>query len=873
MTQWTDAAKAKLEQYLAQMRQSLASSGADADEVAEDVRRHVEEEAAARRLTVVTEQDVAHILARIGAPEAAAAREDASPAPPTPPSRARHGWGWKIGAGALLLFGVLLPLGTVVFEFLSGACAGVLFDPIPTVAHAVLVTLVPLVNLAVWLAVCRGERRWRTALGWANGIAIGVALVYALLFLPVTPFAAIGIILYGFGFVPLAPLASLVCAIILRAQLRACGEKAPLPGFWRGLGLGVAVLALLALPMVVSRLGLQKAASESPAESERGIRWLRDWGQNEELLRACYGRTGRGGDMYSWGKYVSPEAARTIYYRVNGHAFNSVPPPKLYAGRGRWNVMEEEFTWDDGQAGDVVAGRVRGLSLASSRQDAVVYPEAALAYLEWTLEFKNDSRLQREARAQIALPPGGVVSRLTLWIDGEERDAAFGGRSQVKTAYKEVVERRRDPVLVSTCGPDRVLVQCFPVPPGGGRMRVRLGITAPLALTAADSGSLRWPCFAERNFSMADHFQHSLWVQSIQPLESAGDKLKAEGKPGAYALRGELGDEDLWVPSNGIRARRPAEVTAAWTKDTLEPEGQLIRQTIVEKPAAKPDRVVLILDTTKGMESYYPAIWTALSRLPDVEVALLLARGGGEELLPLQKATTNLAVKAAHLQPRTGGGQDNVPALTRAWDLAAQGKNGIVIWVHGPQPILLASVEGLRQRFERSANPPLLLEAQTQPGPNRILEELDGLNTVRPIPRLGSLRDDLARLFDSWSGRASIWECVRERTEAASTNSRPQGAETSLHLARLWAAEEVSRLAAARHFTEATQMAVRYQLVTPLSGAVVLETQAQYQRAGLQPAPAESVPTVPEPSAGAVLLLGLMMLAACRRKRQPTQLP
>lgn len=104
----------------------------------------------------------------------------------------------------------------------------------------------------------------------------------------------------------------------------------------------------------------------------------------------------------------------------------------------------------------------------TSRQDGVVYPEAALAYLEWTLEFRNDSILQREARAQIALPPGAVVSRLTLWIDGEEREAAFGGRSQVKTAYKETVQQRRDPVLVTTCGPDRVLVQCFPVPPGGG---------------------------------------------------------------------------------------------------------------------------------------------------------------------------------------------------------------------------------------------------------------------------------------------------------------------------------------------------------------------------------------------------------------------
>src|SRR5690606_33186841 len=128
-----------------------------------------------------------------------------------PANRPKGGLLWKVGAGVLLIFGVLLPLGTVVFEFLTGACAGVLFDPIPTLAHAALVALVPLVNLAVWVAVCRGERRWRTALGWASGFTIGVALVYALLFLPATPFAVIGILFLGFGFVPLAPLASLIC--------------------------------------------------------------------------------------------------------------------------------------------------------------------------------------------------------------------------------------------------------------------------------------------------------------------------------------------------------------------------------------------------------------------------------------------------------------------------------------------------------------------------------------------------------------------------------------------------------------------------------------------------------------------------------------
>lgn len=878
MSQWTESARAKLEQYLTGTRESLAASGADVNEVTEDLRRHVEEEVAALNLTTVTEQDVAQILARIGAPEAgpvgsakAGPGLGGSPGPSPRPEPARRGFLWKFGAGMLLLFGGVLPLGTVFFELLTGSCAGVLFDPMPTIGHAALVTFVPLANLAVWMVVLRPNARWRTRLGWANGIAIGVSLVYALLFLPVTPFALIGILFFGLGFLPLAPLLAFICAMILRRQLRCSGgQKAPLPGLWRSLGLSIAALAIFTLPMVLTEAGLQMANSDSPAESTRGINWLRAWGQEGELLRLCYGRSGRSGEMYQWGKRITTETARTIYYRVHGRAFNSVPPPRLYAGRARWDLMEEEFSWDADQAGDMVAGCVKGLSLVASRQDAIIYPEASLAYTEWTIEFKNSSRLQREARAEVQLPPGGVVSRLTLWIDGEEREAAFGGRSQVKTAYKEVVERRRDPVLVTTCGPDRVLVQCFPVQPDGGRMKLRFGVVSPLVLTAPDSGCFRWPYFVERNFAIGEQLQHSVWIESSQPLEAPGGKLKVEeGKPAVHALRGQLRDLELSAPINTVRARRPAGAVSAWSRDTRSGTNQIIHQAIVEKPATPPDRVVVVIDGTKGMEASYAAIKGALARLPPgLDFALLLARDGCEEIEPLQKGATELYRKVALTKFHSPGGHDNVPALIRAWDLAAQGKAGAIVWIHGPQPVLLDPVDELRQRFERSSNPPLLLEMQTQPGPNRVLEKLDGLKPVRSVLRLGELEDDLGRLFAGWSGNSGELAYLREQGSPAPDQSGMQGDTAAAHLVRLWAAEEISRLTAARRFEEATRLAARYQLVTPVSGAVVLETQAQYQRAGLQPAPPQSVPTVPEPGAGLLLMAGLVIWGMNRRRQR-----
>ena len=101
----------------------------------------------------------------------------------------------------------------------------------------------------------------------------------------------------------------------------------------------------------------------------------------------------------------------------NNYQLDAVPPP------GRLGYDFPAF--DQGLGGDSVAGRVDNLLLTASRIDGSIDAQAALGYLEWTMVFENQSPVAREARTQILLPPGGVVSRLTLWVHGEEREAAF----------------------------------------------------------------------------------------------------------------------------------------------------------------------------------------------------------------------------------------------------------------------------------------------------------------------------------------------------------------------------------------------------------------------------------------------------------------
>jgi hypothetical protein len=84
MNQWTDAAKQELENYFTRVRPTLRASGADADEVIEDLRGHLDAELSAAKLSIVTEEDVRRLLARIGAPQPSVTEPAAAPKESTP---------------------------------------------------------------------------------------------------------------------------------------------------------------------------------------------------------------------------------------------------------------------------------------------------------------------------------------------------------------------------------------------------------------------------------------------------------------------------------------------------------------------------------------------------------------------------------------------------------------------------------------------------------------------------------------------------------------------------------------------------------------------------------------------------------------------
>ena len=56
---------------------------------------------------------------------------------------------------------------------------------------------------------------------------------------------------------------------------------------------------------------------------------------------------------------------------------------------------------------------------------------------------------------------------------------------------------------------------------------------------------------------------------------------------------------------------------------------------------------------------------------------------------------------------------------------------------------------------------------------------------------------------------------------------------------------------------DAVALASEFRLVTPVSGAVVLETKKQFEDANLHPVAQGTVPTVPEPHEWAMILIAM----------------
>jgi hypothetical protein len=813
---------------------------------------------------------------------------------------------------ALLGAGIVLPLNSLVMEFTTHACSESFFDPIPTWAHVFLVLLMP---AAIWvprMARHHPGTAWVPAGAFIHGagwlvlvlyvLAMGYLNIAGIAMLLFSPFLILGMLrspealmFFPLILAPLGPLAALVSwimTLVRTAQQKA--EERRVKPWLCGLVFGLVVVFAVEWRMVSMHSDIQAALQAvrlQDGSAEKVLPKLRTAWRQEFLLGLCY----TGGGLKQFGPLVhvfapenrrtsqdqdsgrggwerpetsAPDALRSLYFRVSGSPFSDVPPPRS-AGQMRSGLRMtrddslDSFAWDEGRGGTEVGARLRGLSMQSSRMDWHVDADSALAHGEWTLEFHNQHRNAQEARCQMLLPPGACVSRLTLWINGEPREAAFGARAQVTQAYRQtVVVDRRDPVLVNMVGPDRVLTQCFPVPPNGS-MKIRLGITAPLDAQAP--AALFMPLIVERNFIIPPAAKHAVWVQAPQALEvPAAWQKAAVTQNGGWTWQAEVPQVELAGLNFGIKQLPLPKV---WTKDKLagnEPPFVMVeRMPATSESALKP--IYVIVDASARLRPHAALIREALKQLSKQAPVTIWASTDGEAVeVPVAEIDKHL------LDANFAGGRDAVPAFKAALQRLRKTATPVtLIWLHGPQPVELSGEDGVKQLLERSGSTTPVHALELEHGRNKLMEKL-----YDATPVFGGLR---------WSGGAgnelasallSIRNGPTTKARISRTATAPaDGKEVWDQLARQAVFGEVMAAFQGRDHVPADQAkrAAQHQLVTPYSGAVVLENQQQYDRAGLKPVDEGSTPQIPtlgtpEPSRILLIMIGLTALGFRRRR-------
>jgi len=753
---------------------------------------------------------------------------------------------WKDSTkrGWLIFLGVIFPSLAALFEIATGFCRETFFDPLPNVWSCLVFALIPLGNSMVLYGLKHPSKNSLPRLLLTNGIAIGVSVYFSLTFLPILSLSLLGSLLL-IGTAGLAPFIALICSFRLRARLLQMRSDLEISSQTNMGTIGGVVGFLLLFPIgftvFATDVSLNRMSSSASLEQrERGIRGLENYASPWAL---AYLAAGKRVGYYSWsggsmwdGARRNPLATPEAVYRITGRGMADLDQQTWRNGSSNWNLFS--IRRPDRQV------RSDGLSLSESVIDGWADGDGMVGYLEWTMVIQNRSRVNGEAISTIQLPKGATVSRLTLWVNGEEREAAFSAKAKVTAAYERVVRRKRDPVLITTEGLDRIEVRCFPVQPGKN-MRFRIGISMPLELESPTEAVLPLPFFVDRNFAVPSRTRHDIWIESRGDLKFPGKNVSFDRTvEGKNRFQGWVWGTKLSSFADAIRVSRQNISTFwnTWDETDLPVVGTLQYLEPKHRPT------VVVLDGSWGMKSRWDEVVNLLELATNIK-KIVLAGNEVEEFEFDTPDSRDRSLKSLQ-QYKPDRGRDNVAALRAAWSAAIPIDDSQIVWIHAPQPYALSAGATLHRPFNRS-DAPDLIDVPLHVGPNVVMEGLPVLGNIHSVPLLGQDTDTF------WDRVAMIGKLPFNLEQG----SVPEGGhETSKHLTRLWAVQEIHRgLVDGMDWEDLVPIAERYRVVSLVSGAVVLETNNQYVQAGL--GVPEKLPQTATPAL-LLLLIGPLLLIA-----------
>ena len=747
-----------------------------------------------------------------------------------------------------LVFAGMLPLAGYIAELSTGMFEDVGCQLFPTPWHTATVGLAVALNLLLCLGLCASERLlpWRAA---AVAFVTGTTLLYALAELPHLPIILVGF-MFGLGVLAFAPYWTCLGFLWLWPDLMRQWKRSPRRG---GQLAAILVPLVLLAPVTAtatrlhywrtSRWMQQAASSSEPAVAQAALAALRTAPLGAQL-ELCADGAGTGPrawrrngfywfiDNLDERSHLSQQEARLAFYRAHGEDALERELPT--------NRQNSRF-FDFGPNGALEPGN-HTTSLDSSSLLLTVEPEAAVAKVDWQLRFTNRGDWNQEADLELLMSPDAVASGLSLWVAGTERPAAFGGVRTVQAAYDEIaVQQRRDPALLQEVAPGCLRLRVFPVPARGGSVQARVLLTMPLHLRD-DGASLQLPSLHSTRCSLPS--RHA--VQVVDGTDVRDQSIE----------NARLGDTVLSFRRGASRSR------------CRDADGDLVQELMPRAPSPPPARLVLVVDASASAGARLPHEETLFAGLPaDLPCAMFMAGPLG---FTRRDGPAGELGEWLRTQPFAGG-IDAAPALQAA--IEARGTDTPLVWLHGRQALLGAGTQQLLARLYQSE--PICTLALAE-GINVVRQRLAA--RIRRLPRTHDLAADLRWLLLHFDTPAVEPFALAGRVFLRAEQKPAAAAPVSDQMARLCAAQTARALASAGDWVGGAQLATRFRLATAGAGAVVLETDEQYDRHQLDPGaavgtePPEAIGggPVPELPVWLMVLSGLAVAAFRLRRARVT---
>lgn len=751
----------------------------------------------------------------------------------TRPASKKRGWSSLVW----LCIVVGICAGSVAMECAAHILARVYADPLPHSGYFAAYILAIAAPILVH-RVLHHPARTTLSTGYAvtaNAFSLLMAGMMSLALLPTSPFAVILCAFFGFGLLGLSSYFLLALSIYqatrLRALIRETGVRPGRTAVWSaGATVGATALVLFIHPLVAGTLLTQALRRGiSPREERTAATRLHALGGENAVLMLCYrtqlplweaagvvlsggaSETGVRDSWLRWGGDIrtddpSVKQARRLYFLMTGESFGKAPVPWTIANKHPQTWITDMAQEDVG--GTRVGRNATGLSLREKTGTVTPDTASGTGECDLSLTFANESGTANEARAEILLPPGAVPDGVWLWINGTRHAAAFGPQTTVRRVYQKVaVVQRRDPLLVTMPIPGKLLLQCFPIP-AHGTMRVRLALTMPLSPDANDHQELTYalPAWGATNFTGAGRLADALMTRDV-----------ATGKPPTLPLKLPIG--------------------VAWDTRAV---------------ARVPVHLLIAFDASAGMRTAFgarerDALRSAVRELPEGSTVRYAATDG-----PLQSDDTGLL--------RFNAGRDNVPSLEREARDELAG-DAVLLYLHAGTPESVSDPAPLAEAIKRlpptvNSRPRFVSLLLAPDAPDTIGDRVAMQQSARSVS-VAQYRDVSEAIRATVAGIARGEDSPSLATQGTPAACRLRGYRDALavwYRANNFGSEAL----------EAARNAARARLVTPLSGAVVLDTADAYKENGLE-APADADKTkkpdttlvTPEPGTWLLLLLSV----------------